>query len=383
MSRKTIFVPYRPKTILNKGKRADHWFWTRYSAYPYLGCQHGCQFCYCRERKYSPYDDPADFAHVIKVKENAPQLLRQALSRAPTDLVFTGDYQPAERVFKLSRQMLEVCLELGFPVFVLERSPLVLRDLDLLKAINQRSQAVVAFSIISTPDSPNYARVRQMENLAPPPEKRFAAMEQLAKAGLLTGICFMPILPGLCDNDENLRQVIRWTADHGGQFVLAGSLTLADQQREFYLDVLRERFSDLMPLYTRLYPDGSYGPVRSDPHALARRIRELCHQHGIRDRIPRPIIPGDKRALNKRIVAELAEEIYSLEINAAPGTKLWSLRKAAWAIEDLEQDIGLIYRTMGLKGLEAIPDLGATLAPKIEHMLIELDPRVHQARFLT
>ena len=75
-TRKTTFIPYKPKTILNKAKRADHWFWTRYSAYPYLGCQHGCEFCYCREQKFSPYDDPADFSHVIKVKENAPDLLR-------------------------------------------------------------------------------------------------------------------------------------------------------------------------------------------------------------------------------------------------------------------------------------------------------------------
>jgi DNA repair photolyase len=51
MSRRTAFLPYQPKSILNKAKRADHWFWTRYSAYPYIGCQHGCAFCYCRERK--------------------------------------------------------------------------------------------------------------------------------------------------------------------------------------------------------------------------------------------------------------------------------------------------------------------------------------------
>ena len=161
MSRRVSFVPYRPKTILNKHKRADHWFWTRYSAYPYLGCQHGCEFCYCREQKYSPYDDPTDFAYLIKVKENAPDLLRRALSRAPVDLIFTGDYQPAERKFKLSRKMLEVCLELGFPVFVLERNPQVLDDLDLLQAIHEKARVVVAFSIISTPDSPNYERVCQ------------------------------------------------------------------------------------------------------------------------------------------------------------------------------------------------------------------------------
>jgi len=212
MPRHTVFIPYRPKTILNKAKRADHWFWTRYSAYPYIGCQHGCEFCYCREKKYSPYDDPDDFAHVIKFKENAPELLCLALSSTPVDLVFTGDYQPAERNFQVSRRMLEVCRDLGFPVFVLECSPLVLRDLDPLQAINERAPSVVAFSIISTPDSPNYERVRQMEHLAPPPEKRFAAMEEFAKAGILTGTCFMPILPGLCDDEANLEAVVRWTA---------------------------------------------------------------------------------------------------------------------------------------------------------------------------
>ncbi len=158
VGRRTVFFPYQPKTILNKAKRADHWFWSRYSAYPYIGCQHGCAFCYCRERKYSPYDAPHDFAYLIKVKENAPELLERALRRVPVDVVFTGDYQPAERKFGISRRMLEVCRDLGFPVFVLERSPLVLRDLDVLREIHERAGAIVAFSIISTGEAPSAER---------------------------------------------------------------------------------------------------------------------------------------------------------------------------------------------------------------------------------
>ena len=65
MSHRLSFIPYQPKTILNKHTRADHWFWTRYSAYPYIDCQHGSEFCYCREQKYSPYNDPNDFAYVF------------------------------------------------------------------------------------------------------------------------------------------------------------------------------------------------------------------------------------------------------------------------------------------------------------------------------
>lgn len=370
MARRTQFVLYRPRTILNKGKRADHWFWSRYSAYPYVGCQHGCLFCYCRERKYCPHDDPGDFAHIIKVKENAPELLRKALSRLPVDVVITGDYQPAEKKFEVSRRMLEVCLELGFPVSVLERSPLVLRDLDLLKDINARAPSVVFFSMISAPDSPAYERVRQMENLAPRMERRYAAMEQIAKAGILTGISMMPILPGLCDTDENLEATIRATANHGGKFVVAGGLTLADQQRDYFFGVLRGRFPDLLPLYERLYPAGSYGAVRSgDPHTVGQRVRELCRQYGISDRMPRPIIPGDKRTLNKRIVEALANECYWLELDNAPGQRVWAYRKAAWALEDLEQDIALIYRQMGRKGLESIENVGPRMALKVEELV--------------
>src|SRR3989304_3237060 len=142
MSRRTVFLPYRPKTILTTHKRVDHWFWTRYSASPYISCQAAGDFCYCRER-----------THVT-----------------------------------------------------------------------------VAFSIISTPESPNHTRVQEIERLSPPAEKRLAAMEQLAAAGIPTGTCFMQILPGLCDDDANLDSVVRWTADHGGQFVLAGGVDLAHHQ---------------------------------------------------------------------------------------------------------------------------------------------------------
>lgn len=374
MPRRAVFVPYQPKNILNKGKRADHWFWTRYSAHPYIGCMHGCAFCYAREEKYAPYDDLDDFSYLIKVKENAPQLLRKALSRAPVDLIFTGDYQPAERKFQISRRILEVCHELGFPVFVLERSPLVLRDLDLLQSIQERARAVVSFSIIAAPDSPAYDAVCRLERLAPPSAKRFAAMEKFAAAGILTGACCMPILPEICDSDANLESVVRWTADHGGQFVLAGSLTLSDQQRDFYFGVLERFFPALLPRYRELYPAGrSYGPSGSAQPRVLHRIRELCARYGIRDRVPRPIIPGDKRAVNKRIVAALAEKLYALELDNAPEPRQWAYRKAAWAIEDLEQDIRLIYRTMGLKGLQSIPAVGQSLAHEVEALLLS-DP---------
>jgi DNA repair photolyase len=371
MARKAEFRVYQPKTILNKSKRANTFFWSRYSAYPYIGCQHGCHFCYCREEKFCPYENPHDFPFVIKVKENAPNLLRRALQRAPVDVIFTGDYQPLERKFMLSRKILEVCLDFGFPVMVLERSPLVLRDLDLLQAIEARARAVVAFSILTTPGSKVNDRISFMEGLAPGVEKRFAAMEKLSAAGILTGTCMMPVMPGIGDDEENLKNVVRWTADHGGKFVLFGGLTLANQQKEYFLQVVKQHFPDVLDRYHACYPPGSYGPKAEWSHRRSVLVHEWCEQFGIKDRIPRPVIPGEKRALNRRIVERLAYQEYLLELDNASEQLVWIYRKASWAVEDLEQEIGLVYRLLGLKGLQSIPGIEPVTAAEIERMILE------------
>lgn len=371
MTEKVTFTPYQPKTILNSHKRADHWFWSRYSAYPYTGCQHGCAFCYARESKYSPYDNADEYSTHIRVKENAADLLRRALGRKPVDIVCLGDYQPAERDYEITRRMLEVCRDLRFPVFMLSRSPLILRDLDILREINARSPSAVAFSAISTPDSPNHAIAVQMENLAPHVEGRFTAMKQIASAGIITGTCFMPILPGVSDDDANLEAVVRWTAENGGQFVLAGSLTLADQQKDFFFSILQDQFPGLVETYRRWYPPGSYAPANYNWNRIALRIREFSRKYGIQDRMPRPVSPTDKFALNKRIAERLANTSYELEITGAAGHCVWAYRKASWAVEDLEMDIRLIYNSMGIKGLRMIPNIGAEIALRLEREILD------------
>jgi DNA polymerase/3'-5' exonuclease PolX len=86
--------------------------------------------------------------------------------------------------------------------------------------------------------------------------------------------------------------------------------------------------------------------------------------------MPRPIVPGEKRALNKRVVETLANRAYELELAEVSSQQVWAYRKAAWAVEDTEQDIGLVYRTMGLRGLQSIRDVGPELAREIERLLL-------------
>ena len=115
----------------------------------------------------------------------------------------------------------------------------------------------------------------------------------------------MPILAGLCDDETNLWNVVSWTGERAGQISIAGQLTLADQHKVFFFQVLREHVPDLVEVYERLYPPRSCGAVGWDWRGIALRLKELCGQHDISHRMPRPIIPGDKRVLGKRVVEAL------------------------------------------------------------------------------
>ena len=199
-------------------------------------------------------------------------------------------------------------------------------------------------------------------------------MQTLSKAGIRTGICFMPILPGLCDTPENLELVIKTTADNGGKFVLASALTLADQQKTYFLEVLRTDFPELYSRYLSLYPPGSYGPAGDAWLNVGRQIRQICRKAGIPDRQPRPLIPGEKRALNKRVAEFLADKTYSMELEGQPALKIWPYRKAAWAVEELEQDLGLVYGKMGLSGLKSVKNIGESIGIQIEKYILSCQP---------
>jgi DNA repair photolyase len=364
------YIGYKPKKILNTHKHADSWFWDKYSAHPYIGCEYGCEYCYSRETKYSRGSNPADFSKIIKIKENAPELLRKELSKVPKDTVIVGDYQPIEEKTELSRKMLQVILELGFPVSLLEKSPLVLRDLDLIEKINKQSWASVTFSIITTKDD----TTRELfEPRAPSTVSRFRALKKFADKGILAGVAFMPILPFIYDDDDNLEAVVKATAENGGKFVLAGSLTLASTQREWYYRVLEKQVAELIPKYQKLYGD-NYGPECSYSGELGKKVRRLCQKYGIKDRMPRHV-PDGPTAVNRQISEKLQNKVYHMELDCTSQYKMWAYRKAAWALEDLNESVAELYAKTGKAGLENLKGIGKSLANEIAHQLEEGDSR--------
>ena len=230
-------------------------------------------------------------------------------------MIACGDWQqPAEDRYRLSRAMLEVVRDTNFPLFVVERSPLLTRDLDLLVEIHRRAWVGVGFSLSNV----DPALKRAFEPRSPCVNRRLQAIKSLAQAGILVGAALMPILPSVGDDERHLEEAIRAIRDHGGSFVMAGGLTMEGPQAERTLAAARRLDPALASDWQRLYnwkQDGkpSYGPPRAYNARLGLTVRELCARHGLQDHMPRYIAPGPL-AVNKRIAERLFLKTYDLEL---------------------------------------------------------------------
>jgi DNA repair photolyase len=361
------FQEYRARKIVNVHRHVDGpWFWGRYSAHPYIGCRSGCEFCYLRGGHYLGRRDPSTFNTLIQVKVNAVELLRKELVRLEPDVIACGDWQrPAEDRYRLSRGMLQVVRDLSFPLFIVERSPLLARDLDLLIEINQQSWVGVVLSMSSV----DPALKRAFEPHSPGVKQRLQAMQALADAGILVGASLMPILPLVGDDERHLEDVVRATQEHGGAFVMAGGLTMEGVQAECTLEAAR-RFdpaveADWRHLYRwRAGGKPEYSPPRAYNAQLGLRVRELCARHGVPDRMPRYVAPGPL-AINRRIAERLFLKTYDLELEQANDYRIWAYRKAAWTADEWQESLAEIYQARGETGLQELPGIGKSLAAEI------------------
>lgn len=367
------FEEYNVRKIVNVHKHVDGpWFWGKYTAHPYVGCRSGCEFCYLRGKHYLGGRDPDTFDTYIKVKINAVELLRQEISQLPYETISVGDWQqPAEDRYQLSRGMLEVVRDSGYPLFIVERSPLLTRDLDLLQDINQRAWVGVVYSISNL----DRDLKRAFEPRSPGVRRRLQAMQSLAEAGILVGTSLMPIIPLVGDDKAHLEEVVIATKDYGGSFVLAGGMTMDGVQGERTLAAARKFDPELETRWRKFYEweiggKPSYGPPRAYNARLGSTVRDLCEQHGLMDRMPRFIPPG-QLATNKRIAEKLFLKTYYLELEGAGDTRIWAYRRAAWTVDELTEDIKELYQAGGEPALRELPGIGTKLAGLIARWLRE------------
>ncbi len=213
---RTQFLRDASQTIIAYNDSPDIGF--EASINPYRGCEHGCIYCYARPfHEYLGFSSGLDFETKIMVKEDAPRLLRQALSSPkwkPQVIAMSGVtdcYQPIERRLKLTRGCLEVLAEFRNPVAIVTKNLLVTRDVDVLGELAKHRAAVVFISL-TTLDS----ELRGvMEPRTSPPAARLAAIETLAKAGISVGALLAPVIPGL--NDHEIPSLVEAAAKAGAR----------------------------------------------------------------------------------------------------------------------------------------------------------------------
>lgn len=189
-----------PKTILSPSKVFP------YVINPYTGCQHGCSYCYARfMKRFTGHSEP--WGQFVDVKITAPDLLIKEITRKKTDRVWVSGvcdpYQPLEAKYLLTRRCLEILAQNNWPVTVQTRSPLVLRDKDILK----QGQGFEVGMTVTTADD----EIRELfEPNAPPIRERIEALDELHRVGIHTFVMIAPMLPGA----ENLAELLAGKVDH-------------------------------------------------------------------------------------------------------------------------------------------------------------------------
>ncbi|MBC7552477.1 MAG: PA0069 family radical SAM protein [Taibaiella sp.] len=241
--RNTEYIFDNSKTLVNAVTSPD--VGMLYSANPYQGCEHGCVYCYARNsHEYWGYSAGIDFESRIVVKKNAPALLRKFFDNKnwePATISLSGNtdcYQPVERKMKITRALLEICLEYRNPVGILTKNSLVLRDLDILQELAKLNLVRVYTSITSLDENLR----RLLEPRTASYANRLDVLRKLTNAGVPTGIMNAPLIPGL--NDMHIHDVIKAASEAGAKWAGYTVVRLNGAIGEIFRDWLYKAFPE-------------------------------------------------------------------------------------------------------------------------------------------
>jgi len=280
---------------------------------PYRGCEFGCKYCYARYTHEYMELDATEFEKRIYVKQGAEAYLPQEIVRkysyesaasggmAPEHIAIgtaTDPYQPAEREYGVTRACLEELVKReGLSISITTKSNQILRDLDLLKRIAEKSALFVNMTVTTV----RSRLARLLEPRAPLPAARLAAVKQLREAGISVGVFASPLLPGITDREGNLEAVAEAAQEAGAQWFTSGVLFLTPSSSKVFLPFLQEKFPRLVQRYREWYTRNTYAPEEYRKK-IAERVARLRAKHGFNvrpwDEMKRPVLPVAQMKLN-------------------------------------------------------------------------------------
>jgi DNA repair photolyase len=240
---KTTFIIGHPKSIVNKVDSPD--LGMAYSLNPYQGCEHGCTYCYARNsHEYWGFSAGLDFERKIIVKTDAPELFKKFLEKKSWDastISISGNtdcYQPAERKYRITRQLLEIALEYKQPIGMITKNALILRDTDLLAEMAKLNLVSAYMSI----NSLNEDLRSKMEPRTATSKQRLKVIEELSKAGIPMGVVVAPLVPGLSDHE--IPSILKAAASAGAKSAGYTIVRLNGAIAGIFEDWLRKNYPD-------------------------------------------------------------------------------------------------------------------------------------------
>ena len=281
----TVYLEDHAKSIVNKVDSPDVGMF--YSMNPYQGCEHGCIYCYARNaHEYWGYSAGLDFERKIIVKKNAPVLLRKFLMNPkweclPISLSGNTDcYQPAEKKFKLTRGLLEVCNEFNQPVGMITKNAGMLRDKDLLQEMASKNLISILVSITSF----NEDLRRVMEPRTTTATQRLRIIEELSKVGVRMGVMLGPMIPGL--NEHEMQRIMKAASENGAVFSAYTFIRLNGAIKLMFHDWLYKNFPDRADKVWHLIENAHGGQVNDSRYGIRMRgegpIADLVRQQFIK-----------------------------------------------------------------------------------------------------
>jgi DNA repair photolyase len=272
----------------------------KWSINPYRGCYHQCRFCYARRtHTFLEEDGLARWGSKIFVKINAPAVVRAELAkrswRRETIAIgtVTDPYQPLEGRYRVTRGILEALRDYRSPASLITRSPLVVRDIDVLSDLARAAGASVSISI-ATLDA---ALAREIEPTVAPPQQRLRAVRMLADAGIAVNVALAPVLPQITDSRESIDAVVSAAREAGAGKVWHNTLYLHEVTRESFFAYLREYRPELLARYADLYR-GTYAP-RAVANAIGVNVADALSRHPAR---PTPRIRTEPGAVQLSLI---------------------------------------------------------------------------------
>ncbi len=240
---RTEYIDVHPKTILNKVDSPD--IGMAYSMNPYQGCEHGCIYCYARNtHNYWGYSAGLDFERKILVKKEAAKLLAAKLKKhnwEPLPIMLAGNtdcYQPAEKEFGITRQILEVLWRFKYPVGIITKNALITRDLDLLKEM--AAERLVKVSISLTTLDEDIRRV--LEPRTASVRKRLETIRILVNNGIYVNVMMAPIIPGI--NEHEILAMAKKVSDLGASSMAYTMVRLNGDIATIFEDWIRKTLPD-------------------------------------------------------------------------------------------------------------------------------------------